>query len=185
MNVYVTHTVTHSQHYRHAVELIYRGAGGDTSISLNVKGLKVFSRLARILKMDISRLQEAHNLLKDIIKKFPDFQYSYLFSELGDVLIRMGKYSKAKVALETAMKHDPKNLLAYSHLAKLYLEQGNSSLAEQSLRNGVAACGPHVDLLYDLASIIHNNHHGNKDRLQEAEKLYVLQICESPSHTDS
>ena len=162
-----------SQIYWKAVELMYQSLNGDKNVTSSVKNLKAFIRLAKLLKQNSSRLQEAYQLCKNITShlKTRGIKYPKLYTEMGDISVRLGDYQSAKVAIDTALYQDPTNLVAILAFARLNAQQGNVSIAEEVLRAAMERVGLQLPLVLEMASHLLQHHHGNMLRLREAEYL--------------
>ena len=155
------------------MELMYQSLNGDRKVTSSVKNLKAFTRLAKLLKQNSSRLQEAYQLCKNITSRLKTrgIKYPKLYAEMGDISVRLGNYRSAKVAIDTALYQDPTNLVAILASARLNAEQGNVSAGEEVLRTAMETLGLQLPLVLEMASHLLQHHHGNMLRLRETEYL--------------
>ena len=162
-----------SQIYWKAIDLTYLALNGDKQVISSVKNLKTFTRLAKLLKQNSSRLQEAYQLCENITSclKTRGIQYPKLYAEMGDISVRLGDYQSAKVAIDTALYQDPSNVVAITAFARLNAQQGDVSAAEEVLRAAIERMGLQLPLVLEMASHLLQNHQGNMLRVREAEYL--------------
>lgn len=168
-----THTLYNLQTYWKAVELIYEGIKGDNEVTSSVKNLKTFTRLAKLLKQNSSRLHEAYQLCANITRhlKEHDIHYPKIYAEMGDILVRLNDYGTARMAVNTALSQDPGCAIAITVLAKLEAKQGNVTTAELILRTGLEKVGLKLPLVMELADHLIKHHHDNMKSMKEAEHL--------------
>lgn len=146
---------------------------GDTQVTSSVKNLKTFTRLAKLLKQNSSRLQEAFHLCQNITNRLKTrgIKYSKIYAEMGDISIRLGDYRSAKVAIDTALYQDPTNVIAVRAFAKLNAQQGNVSAAEKVLRTAIKRVGLQLPLALEMAAHLLRHHNGKMLRVREAENM--------------
>ena len=155
------------------MELTYLALNGDKEVSCSVKNLKTFTRLAKLLKQNSSRLQEAYQLCENITNRLKTrgIKYPKIYAEMGDISVRLGNYQSAKVAIDTALYQDPTNVVAITAFARLNAQQGNVMAAEEVLRAAIERVGLQVPLLLEMATHLLEYHSDNRQRVQEAEYL--------------
>lgn len=166
-------SLSFSQIYWKAVDLTYQALNGDKQVTSSVKNLKTFTRLAKLLKRNSTRLQEAYQLCENITSRLKTrgIKYSKLYAEMGDISVRLGDYQSAKIAIDTALYQDPSNVVAITAFARLNAKQGNVSAAEDVLRGAIEKVGLQLPLVLEMASHLIEHHQGNKLRVREAEYL--------------
>ena len=153
--------------------MTYQALNGDKQVTSSVKNLKTFTRLAKLLKQNSSRLQEAYQLCKNITNRLKTLgiKYPKIYAEMGDISVRLGDYQSAKVAINTALYQDPTNVVAIMAFARLNAQQGNVSAAEEVLRAAMERVGLQLPLVLEMASHLLQHHQGNMLRVREAEYL--------------
>ena len=89
------------------MELTYLALNGDKEVTSSVKNLKTFTRLAKLIKQNSSRLQEAYQLCENITTRLKTrgIRYPKIYAEMGDISVRLGNYQSAKVAINIALYH--------------------------------------------------------------------------------
>ena len=166
-----TQHATHTQVYKRAVDLIHEGMDGNVTISVDVKHLKVFVRLSKLLRR-FRRFNEAQEILKKMISRMTGRQiYPNIYAELAEVLVKMGNMTEAKVYINQALRQEPKHTQSHVALARMHAELGDKGQAEKVLRGAVKTISSNSILLYELAALLQANHHGNKQKIMEAETL--------------
>ena len=161
------------QMYWKAVELIYQALNGDAEVTSSLKNLKTFTRLVKLIKQNSSRLHEAYQLCENITTHLSTrgIPYPWIYAEMGDILFQLGQYYPARVAVDTAMRQDPKNWLAILTLSRLEAQLGNLTEAELVLRRAMERFGLQLPLVLELASYLLRHHHDNTRSMKEAEHL--------------
>ena len=157
------------QMYRAAIKIINRGMAGDPSISVGVKNVNAYTRLANLLKQNSSRLEEAYTLCQSAISLVPTHALAH--SQMGDILLRMSRYSAAKAALTTALHLEWRNPTAHYSLGLVNQELGEERQAEQNFRTALSLTGNNQSLtvMLQLASVLQRSQDIKK--LQDAEQL--------------
>lgn len=155
--------------YRAAINIINRGMAGDPLVSVAVKNLNAYTRLANLLKQNSSRLEEAYILCQSAISIVPTHAVAH--SVMGDILLRMHRHPEAKSALTTALQLEWRNPTAHYNLGLVNQELGEEQKAEQNFRTALSLSGNHPSLkvMLQLASALQRSQDIKK--LQDAEQL--------------
>lgn len=155
------------------MELTYQALNGNKEVAGSINNLKIFTRLAKLLKRNSSRLQEAYRLCDSITTQLDThgILYPNIYAEMGDILVKMGNYPLAKSAIDTALQQDPKSVVAVTALARLEAQQGNVTTAEAVLRTALERIGRQLPLVLEMASHLLHHHHNNTQRMKEAKQL--------------
>ena len=155
--------------FRVAINLVKRGMRGDTSVPVELRNLNAYTRLARLLKENSSRLEEAYKLCQTAISMRPTLAIAH--SEMGDILRRMKKLPEAKEALDTALRIHWANPNAHIFMGLVSREFGDRERAEQSLRAALSLTknNPSSTTMFQLASVLEESKELTK--LQEAEEM--------------
>ena len=155
--------------YRAAIKIINRGMAGDPSISVGVKNVNAYTRLANLLKQNSSQLEEAYTLCQLAISLVPTHALAH--SQMGDILLRMSRHSAAKAALTTALHLEWRNPTAHYSLGLVNQELGEERQAEQNFRTALSLTGNNQSLtvMLQLASVLQRSQDIKK--LQDAEQL--------------
>ena len=146
---------------------------GDTEVTCSVTSLKAFTRLARLLKQNKSRLREAYQLCVDITSHLSrrGIPYPRIYAEMGDISVRLGNYGAARRAINISLSHDPNNIVALAALAKLKSLKGRVSEAEGILRKALKELGYQLQLVVELAALLSQHRHDDMYSVREAESL--------------
>ena len=162
-----------SQTYWKAVDLTYQALQGDMQVTSSMNSLKAFTRLAKLLKQNTSRLLEAYQLCDNITRHLNmiGVPCPKIFAEKGEILIRMGNYTAARKAVRTALSQDSKNVVAIISLARLESREGRVSEAEVILRRAVEVLGFKLPLVVEMAAHLIHYHHDDAYSIREAENL--------------
>ena len=150
-----------------AIGLIEKGLGGNRYITVAKKDIAAYVRLAGLIKANSSRLEEAHQLCQAALSKVPDdFKAT---RQLGDVLLRMNRFSEARTQLEKAIQLNPAEPNGYYMLGLVFLEMDDLARAEANIRRSLALGGggsSYPAFIVHLASVLER-----KGELDEAERL--------------
>ena len=152
-----------------AIDVISRGMSGDTSITVELRNLNAYTRLARLLKENSSQLEEAYKLCQTAISIRPTLAIAH--SEMGDILRQMNKLSEAKVALDTALRMNWASPNAHIAMGLVNRGLGDREGAERSLRAVLSLTknNPSFTTMFQLASVLEESKEITK--LQEAEEM--------------
>lgn len=149
--------------------MINRGMSGDTSITVELRNLNAYTRLARLLKENSSQLEEAYKLCQTAISIRPMLAIAH--SEMGDILRRMNKLPEAKVALDAAIRMNWVSPNAHIAMGLVNRGLGDWEGAERSLRAALSLTrnNPSPTTMFQLASVLEESKEITK--LQEAEQM--------------
>ena len=148
-----------------AIGLLEEGLNGSRLISIAVKDIQAYVRLANLIKTNQSRLEEAHELCQRALSRSPDnFRAT---RETGHILLYMGKAQEAKTYLERAVELNPSEPNAHYLLSVAYTELDDLSQAESSLRRALVLVGSaEISYMIHLCFVLQQ-----RGKLKEAEKL--------------
>lgn len=101
------------------------------AIALRPNFAAAYNNLARLKIMQYQKYREATLLLQKALELPQSDETRYvLHKNLGWTLLKQGRYSEAKVYLETAINLNPERAVAHCVLAKLLEKEGGNSKAE-------------------------------------------------------
>ena len=117
---------------RHAIKLVEEGVNGNRYITVAIKDIQAYVRLASLIKTNNTRLQEALQLCQTALEKIPDdFRAT---RETGHVLLHMMRYKEATLYLKRALELNPSEPNANFLLGVTQGEMGHLDQAESSIR---------------------------------------------------
>ena len=146
------------QYYRKAVEVV--PTGKKMSIRVGHTTVNVYKDLAKLLKEDPARLEEAATLfLKAISLEHPDSRLSVWYMEAGDCYLRLGDYERAQENFLLALKAEPDSAETNYNLAVAYHKVDKVKLAEKHLRSAVSLNGQYPPALLALGTILSTSDH--------------------------
>lgn len=146
------------QYYRKAMEVV--PTGKKMSIRVGHTTVNVYKDLAKLLKEDPARLEEAARLfIKAISLEHPESRLSVLYMEAGDCYLQLGDYETAQENFLLALKAEPDSAETNYNLAVAYHKTDNVKLAEKYLRKAVSLNGQYPPALLALGTILGTSDH--------------------------
>jgi tetratricopeptide (TPR) repeat protein len=104
-----------------------RGLGEGLSVGIP----SAFARVADMARLK-GRLAEAEQACLTGVSKYPDYAVGHI--ELGLIYRSMGEPEKALIAFHTALKCEPRNVVAIKEIADIHWESGAFALARSYYR---------------------------------------------------
>ena len=118
-----------------AVGLVEDGLKGNKYITVTIKDIQAYVRLASLIKTNYTRLHEALGLCRSALEKVPnDFRAT---RETGHVLLHMMKFEDARMYFEQALGLNPSDPNANFLLGVTFGELGRLDQAESSIRHAL------------------------------------------------
>ena len=119
----------------HAVKLVEEGLNGNRYITVAIKDIQAYVRLAGLIKTNHTRHREALQLCQSALDKIPnDFRAT---REMGHVLLHMMRYKEARAYFERALELNPSEPNANFLLGLTLGELGHLDQAESSIRRAL------------------------------------------------
>ncbi len=120
---------------------------------------------------------QAENLAKTIILKYPDYQLSWKI--LGTILQQTGRLQESLTAHQRAVEISPNDTQALNNLAVTLQELGRLEEAEASLRKAIAISPGYAEAYNNLGNTLQE-----LDRLEEAQVSYNQALAIKPEYAD-
>ena len=131
------------------------------------KDVNAYTRLAVLLKVNSSHLQEAYDLCQTAFEKAPT--NAKVLREIGDIMRRMKRYSNAKEMLQRATQLDHGNAFGHFYMGQAHADEGDITQAEAKYRHALSLAKNHPAMTLELASLLQQSN--NSKKLQESEQL--------------
>ncbi len=149
----------------------------EKAIKANPSAEKLYISLAALLEND-KRTTEAVAVMEEAVAKVgakPE-----LLAVMGKFYRSMDQNQKALDTLRKAYDLELDNLPLFGELMSLYLEEGNTTAAEEITSRTAGAAGVAKDVVYSVAA----EFYFNSGRTEKAIELYVSALRESPEKLD-
>ncbi|XP_076812940.1 protein O-mannosyl-transferase TMTC3-like [Clavelina lepadiformis] len=113
--------------------------------------LKVYTRLANLIKQNSSRLAEVDALYEEILRMRPSFVDAHMYR--GEILVKMNRPKKALLSYQTALQYSENKSDIYFNIGVVYASLGNKTGAVEAYTYAIYHNPDHVMSLYNSAAI--------------------------------
>ena len=104
--------------------------------------LNIFLNLANLISRNQSRLQEADDLYRQVIRMRPDYVEAYI--NRGDILLRMNRTNEANNIYRTALNYDHNNADIYYNLGVVAIHSNRFDMAIDYFQKAIEINSKHL-----------------------------------------